>query len=271
VTYYPVMAYRMVSLQDPLRPPSALSDDPLSALIGGITSGVTSFLTGATSAADAGAAYAAANAPKTPSLPGWCSGGNTPAGCTPMKGICLPMDGPTLENFKDLQRQTNRVLAMLGNDPIDVDGRIGPSTIEAIAAAMTKVDSWDPAAHADSSPCDQVAQNAVAIASKFKDAADATNQPAVPDPPDSAPSTSPDGTTVVHPDAKTIQQSAETGFGKLFAWLPDWSRTPLGAVLLAVGGYAAYKAYKGPTKRRSRGGARRVSRYRSRARSRRYR
>ena len=270
MTYYPVMAYRMVSLQDPLKPPTGLGDDPITSLISGITSGVSSFLGGAVSAVNAGAGFVAANAPKTPAQPGWCSGGNTPSGCTPMKGICLPMDPATLENFKELQRQTNRILATLGNDPIDVDGRIGPSTLEAVAAAMTKVDSWDPAAHADSAPCDQVAQNAVAIAAKLQAAADAANQPAVPDPASSVPSVA-SGTTVTHPDAKTIQQSAETGFGKLLAWMPDWARTPFGIAMLGVAGYAAYQVYKGPKKRRGRGGARRISRYRSRARARRYR
>ena len=85
--YYPQMAYRMVSLEKPLAPGYGLGDVPASA---------------------------------------WCSTANRQGACSPINGVCLPMNAATLSVFKDLQRQTNRILARASKSLIGVDGRIGP-------------------------------------------------------------------------------------------------------------------------------------------------
>jgi hypothetical protein len=51
-------------------------------------------------------------------------------------GVCTPSDGTTLTIFKDLQRQTNRILsAFKGGSTIAEDGKLGPKSIDAVQRA----------------------------------------------------------------------------------------------------------------------------------------
>lgn len=235
--YYPQMAYRMVSLEPPLTPPTGLP-------------------------------VGLGDLPRT----AWCSTTNRQGSCNPITGVCLPMDATTLATFKDLQRQTNRLLTRAGKRTIGVDGRIGPSTVNAVADAMSWAGAMGLSAGAlaqglswssiRGKPCDLIAAHADQIAAKIAVIAGGLAAPVVADPPSSKPSQPSTGGQVVHPPASTIMSSASTSF---LSWLPPVVSTPLGIVALGVGGLLAYKAWKMP-KGRGGGGAARGGRKSRRAR-----
>lgn len=249
MSYYPSLAYQMPSLEPPLRPPTALSG-LLDAFISAFSS-----VPGVTDVATINAMTAAQKAM-------YCSTANPQTNCKAIAGVCLPMTSMALEAFKNLQRQANRMAAKEGRALIDVDGRIGPNTVQAVTAALKYSDTtW-----ATIAGCDLVAAHAAEIAADIKARADQTNTPMVADPATSKPSTVGAGGTVVHPDKQTIITSADAG--GLFNWIPAEVKTPLGLAALAVGGFAIYKAVKAPGGKRGGRGRARTRRARPRRRSR---
>lgn len=162
----------------------------------------------------------------------WCSDKNPQPGCTALKNICKPMDAATLEVFKDLQRQTNRVLNSQGRTLLDVDGRIGPKTM----AAVTQIVDV-PFGH-----CDNLSAVANDMSALIRSKADQMNAVAVSDPVTSVPSVAkPDG-TVEHPRKKGIP----------FSW---W-----GMAAIVVGGLVIAGAgdKKKPRKRKAKTSAKRT-------------
>lgn len=224
--YYPKMAYRTVDLEGRLRAPTGLGELVPQA---------------------------------------WCSTANRQGSCRPPAGICLPMDLATLEVFKDLQRQTNRILAKIGRPAIGVDGRIGPGTVLAVEAAMVKagattaMDLSLPWAGTKGRPCDQVARYADQIAQKLSRTADWLVAPRVADPSSSRPSQPTTSGSVLHPSTDVIVRTgAPLGQGVIEVF-----KSPIALAGVAVFGLLLYKSGKGVRK-----GARRASARRPRARRR---
>lgn len=86
---------------------------------------------------------------------------------TKIPGTCKPMNFATLDKFKELQRQMNRVAKVRGFSIIAVDGDIGPGT----TSLFNKI-------FAQSMTCSQIATLAEAYAAQLKAIADQQGVPA---------------------------------------------------------------------------------------------
>lgn len=93
-------------------------------------------------------------------------------------GVCKPTGSASLDLFKDLQRQMNRVLDAMGSAKIAVDGAIGPGTLAALQAI-----SQAPSAGAyglgsssgfvvNTNDCASISNQVVAITAKLSQLAD---------------------------------------------------------------------------------------------------
>lgn len=180
----------------------------------------------------------------------WCSSANPQANCTITPGVCKPMTSWVLALFKELQNQLNRLAVAKGYSKINVDGRIGSKTVEL----------YNKAVGGSFSGCDALSAmtvdgRSIALA---KTAAAAVGAPAsVPPPITSRPSIAKADGSVVDPPAMAI---TDTLFG-LF-------ENPLGLLVLAGGGYVAYRSFgkKKGRKTRKRTTRRRTTRRRRTAR-----
>jgi len=125
-------------------------------------------------------------------VPNYCSVAKPKPGCSPIAGVAKPMDVATLDLFKELQRQLNRVAQAKGFTKIDVDGRIGPGSVKLYQKAF-----------GSSTTSDGLATAAASVQQSAKSIADLASVPAtVPGPtiPLSPPSTAnPDGTVADPP------------------------------------------------------------------------
>ncbi len=162
-------------------------------------------------------------------LPGstWCSNTNPQEDCRALTNICKPMDEATLEVYKGLQRQLNRLLKKSGSRLLMVDGRIGPKTLAAINTQTGR----------SYSHCDEAAANADAILLTAKGLADSTGAAIVADPPRSkaiASKVDPATDAIIHPDV----------YGAGFLGLPWWA-----VIAVAAGGYLIYTT-TGPAKKK---------------------
>lgn len=124
----------------------------------------------------------------------WCSTSNPQGSCTPIAGVCKPMNVDTLDVYEKMQRLLNRLLAFKGKTLISVDGRIGKRTVDAVKYTLG----------ADYGSCDRLAADADSVVNRLSMLVISTpNVPTtVPDPPSSSPPSrpSPDGSgQVVHP------------------------------------------------------------------------
>ncbi len=245
MSYYPAMAYHMPSLESRLTPPTGLGG--LTDILNTVSDGISKVFTAADTVVATDIAVGSSGG-------AWCSTYNPVAGCTPIKGICLPMTASALATFKDLQRAANRVLVPTGATPIGVDGRIGPGTVAQVAKAMQRAAPTDPAAKAVGKPADLVAGRAAAITTILNAWALVSGAPVVPDPASSIPSQPNASGGVTHPPASDIVNSAAGG--GLFNWIPAEIKTPLGIAAFGFAGYALWKASKkgGGRRGRARGG-----------------
>lgn len=157
----------------------------------------------------------------------WCSDQNPQGTCKPLTNICIPMDAATLEIYKGLQRQANRILAATGKKLLKVDGRIGPLTMSAVGSIVGRKYQH----------CDYLAASADDILTYLTNEANKSNMPVVADPAGAKPSVPmPDG-TVKHPPG--IQTAGLAG-------LPWWLLLAMG-----VGGYVVFKSLeKKPAKKK---------------------
>jgi hypothetical protein len=195
-----------------------------------------------------------------------------------ISGVCIPLDASTLAIFKDLQRQTNRVLSRAGKALIGVDGRIGPGTKAGISTALSWLATQSlvgkalalvfPPSMIKTVACDWVAQHADQIAAKMREAADNLAAPVVADPASSKPSQPTSSGGVANPPPDVIASSASTS---IMSWVPPIVGTPIGIAALVVGGLLIHKAYKSKGGRpgRVRAARRGLRRRRARARGRR--
>jgi hypothetical protein len=76
-------------------------------------------------------------------VPNFCSVAKPKPGCSPIAGVAKPMDVATLDLFKELQRQLNRVAQAKGYSKVDVDGRIGPGTVKLYGKAFGSTTTSD--------------------------------------------------------------------------------------------------------------------------------
>lgn len=186
-------------------------------------------------------------------VPRWCSATHPQAGCSPIAGVAKPMDVATLDLFKELQRQLNRVAQAKGYPKTDVDGRIGPGTIKLYQRAFNQTGIT----------CDTLAVVASSVVQSAKALADQASVPAtVPGPivPLSPPSTAnPDGTVSDPPGVGVL--SLIPG---LAAAIPGGNLGFLVAIVAVGGGVGWYANKKGKGGRRTTGGrrARRLGRAR---------
>ena len=155
----------------------------------------------------------------------WCSSTHPQQGCQALVGICKPMDFATLEKYKTLQRELNRLLKLDNKSLLDVDGRIGPKTVSALSNYVGGY-----------THCDQVAGSIDSVISLVKGKVGMRAAPVVADPPrskDVASKYDPTTKMVVHPPQ-----------GAGFLGMPWW--------LLLTAGVAGYLIYTttGPAKKK---------------------
>lgn len=145
---------------------------------------------------------------------------------TRVPGTCKPTNFPTLEKFKELQRQLNRVAKVKKLSPIAVDGDIGPGTVSLFNKVVGA-----------SVNCSALAVIAEAQAQMFKTLADQAGAPAnVATPkPASTPS-------IVAPTGALVPQPASASMLDSFKSI-GLSNTHL-MVLAGVGGLIAFKVMK---------------------------
>jgi hypothetical protein len=195
-------------------------------------------------------------------VPSFCSATHPMAGCSPISGVAKPMDVATLDLFKELQRQLNRVAQLKGLSKIDVDGRIGPGTVKLYRLAFNQPSSIT---------CDTVALVASSVVQSAKALADQGSVPTtVPGPivPISPPSTPNTDGTVSDPPGV----GAFGAIQGLATMLPGGNLGALAAIGLIS--YGVYRISKKPKRggsavksQRTRG-RRRRGRVRARARAR---
>lgn len=190
-------------------------------------------------------------------VPNFCSVASPKPGCSPIPGVVKPMDAATLDLFKELQRQLNRVAQAKGYPKIDVDGRIGPGTVKLYQRAFNQTNLTP----------DTVALVASSVVQSAKALADQAKVPAtVPGPvvPLSPPSTAnPDGTVADPPGIGLL--GLVPG---LAAAIPGGNLGFLAAIGLVGGGVWWWTSKKGKGGARSARRARRAGRARKRARAR---
>ena len=171
----------------------------------------------------------------------WCSTSNRQGSCSPLSGVCKPMNTASLNAFKELQNQLNRVAEVKGYSKIGVDGRIGPGTVALWNKVVTVAVLWSPSkalSMAATSSCDNLAAQAAdgGAATQVRQYADSLNAPvavagsilARPSTPNPDPSKPP-----IDPPALAI---TDTLFGMV--------SSPFGLVIAAGLGYAAYRLAK---------------------------
>jgi hypothetical protein len=175
----------------------------------------------------------------------WCSDNNSPVfntSCQPVSGLCLPMTADMLTVFKDIQRNTNRLLAKSGFTKfLDVDGRIGPATVKAVGDMMAQ----------SFAGCDDIARNAIDLREAIINQAEAIGAALVPDPvPSSPPSLPRAGGGVSHPPENVLEDTARQQAGIL-----GLLKSPLGIAAAAIAAILLWKvtAPPGATRRRTRG------------------
>lgn len=165
----------------------------------------------------------------------WCSPA-APSGCTPVDGVCMPMDAATLSTFTGIQRSINALLAARSEPLIGVDGRIGPETL---AALMTL--SSDPG---QITGCDVVAANADAMLAELQQEMATAGARLVPDPGTSSPPTTIVSGKVVNPPAAAIQAALPFN-------LTGFLTSPIGIATVVVGGLIVHRMMKQKRGRRS--------------------
>lgn len=136
----------------------------------------------------------------------WCSPANPQGNCTPVSGVCKPMDAGTLAIYKDLQNQINRLASVKGKSLIGVDGRIGSGTVKALNAVMGT----------SYSSCDEVAALANALVGQVKAVANGSGAPTMvqsPAPP-APPSVVSASGAIDHPPDWKLKVAGFTGFLK---------------------------------------------------------
>lgn len=171
----------------------------------------------------------------------WCSTSNRQGSCSPISGVCKPMNTAALNNFKALQDQLNRVAEVKDLSKIGVDGRIGPGTLALWNKVVTLAVIASPAralSMAASSSCDILAEQAAdgGAAAQVRSYADSLHAPTQvagsilsrPSMPNPDPSKPP-----IDPPALAI---TDTLFGMV--------ASPFGLVIAAGLGYAAYRLAK---------------------------
>lgn len=168
--------------------------------------------------------------------PVWCSGNNPKTGCANIANVCVPLDPSTLDLFRLIQRTANALLAASGKKLLDVDGRIGPATLQAVNELMPEGVGF--------TSCDAVALSGGQVAAQLMSVKQADNIADVGDPPPRSPPTVVANGSVVNPPASVIAASAAAQ-GGLVAMLTS----PAGLIALGVGGLLLYKATRRGRKR----------------------
>lgn len=137
----------------------------------------------------------------------YCSTASPATGCKPIAGIAIPMNAETLEIFKGLQRQLNRVLQAKKKKLVDVDGRIGPAAVSAVDLARSSSMAMGILLDKMRS-IDAIAANAPAVTLAVQGLANTLSAPAAADPkPSSPPSLPGPNGTVLHPPAEQMAAS----------------------------------------------------------------
>ena len=147
-------------------------------------------------------------------IPWWCSPQMPQGGCTPVKGVCKPMNTGTLTLFQMLQRRINALRAKRKAALIEVDGRIGNDTVLALRSIST-----DPFSIVD---CNTIGKNSLALVGALEAQMAAEGAAYVPDPSSSRPSVAQADGTVQHPPSrpqlsKTTMIVAAIGIGAVVA------------------------------------------------------
>lgn len=165
----------------------------------------------------------------------WCSDMNVQPGCTPLRGICKPMDAATLGLIKQLQRLANRFQKAAGKSLLDVDGRVGPQTVRAVEAALG----------ASYYSCDDLMSQIEGEIAKLATRSMSRGLPVVADPKPKAPPSVPGpGGTVVHPPDDQIRRAGFVGA----------LTSPMGLAALGVGAlvFLAWRDSKKKPRKKSR-------------------
>lgn len=158
-----------------------------------------------------------------------------PSHWTSVNGVCKPGDALTLERFKAMQAQMNRVASAFSLTKIGVDGDIGPKTLTLLSKISAKMSLTNPTelalANTASSDCNAVARDAGTIQYLAKAVADARGIGAAVASP--APSRPPSISTPAGPIA--LPPTAHTGIAAQLSAMPTTHKLALGVGVLALG------------------------------------
>lgn len=199
------------------------------------------------------------DAGQTSSIPSSSAGGGvggSTATYVSVNGICTPTNSDSLAQFKELQRQCNRIADNVGWTKIQIDGSIGPATmtivgqVKTLAAASASTDTSGAAsflAAQVTSSCTAVADQASSLVYMVGAFADALGAPSSVSSP-SASSTP----TIYNPVTKQLE--TQSPLASIMDTFNNLS-TPMQIGVLATAGGLAYYALK-PSKK-SKKGARR--------------
>lgn len=124
--------------------------------------------------------------------------------------VCYPSVALILEGVKNLQRNLNRLLALAGAPLLDVDGRPGPRTVQALNSGAVLLP-------ATVTNCEQVIIGLDSLNSAVTQAVNIAGAPPVPDPKSSNPSMVVNG-KVVHPSGQLFWWLAAAGVGAALWW-----------------------------------------------------
>jgi len=176
-------------------------------------------------------------------------GYTTTAGFSSVGGVCKPNDSGTLANFKELQRQANRVADAIGTAKIAVDGAIGPGTLALLTTIQGKAKAADTGnfgfgnflANQNLSSCSAVAGGVLNITPMLSAMADALGVSS------SVASPSPASTPTTYDPitGKETPQSLTSSIGDAFSNMS----TTMQMAALGIAGGIGYYLYKGSKKK----------------------
>lgn len=107
----------------------------------------------------------------------WCSDRNPRSACRGGPNICSPRFPRTLELFRQVQEEVNRVARARGFSRVAVDGDIGPETISGVNRALGR----------SYSRCEEIASQADSVRTALRAAANAAGAGRLPDQTDPLP------------------------------------------------------------------------------------
>lgn len=165
-----------------------------------------------------------------------------PGGYVSKNGVCKATDDTALAQFKELQRQANRVLDSLQTAKISVDGAIGPGTLNALKVIATTPSAGAYSLSSSSinlNDCTAVAAQSLVVSARLSDLADYLGAPSSVSSP--SPPTPP--TTVNPVTGVETPQGFAASAGDMLGNMSTTEKLGVAGLAVAIG-YFAFKGKK---------------------------